>query len=35
MPRTENHVYFQIDDDGKTAYVVSVWGGTRGTTPKL
>lgn len=35
MPRTENHVYFQIDDDGDTVYVVSVWGGPRGATPKL
>jgi plasmid stabilization system protein ParE len=35
MPRTENHVYFQIDDDTETVYVVSVWGGPRGTLPKL
>ena len=35
MPRTENHVYFQIDDDSQTTYVLSVWGGPRGATPKL
>lgn len=35
MPRTENHVYFQIDDDGETVYVLSIWGGPRGTAPKL
>jgi plasmid stabilization system protein ParE len=35
MPRTENHVYFQVDDDGETVYVLSIWGGPRGTTPKL
>lgn len=35
MPRTENHVYFQSDDDGETVYVLSIWGGPRGTTPKL
>ena len=31
MPHSENHVYFQVDDDGETVYV----GGPRGTTPKL
>jgi plasmid stabilization system protein ParE len=35
MPRTENHVYFQIDADGETVYVLSIWGGPRGATPKL
>jgi hypothetical protein len=35
MPRTENHVYFEIDDDGETTYVVAIWGGSRGTMPKL
>jgi hypothetical protein len=35
MPRSENHVYFPIDDDGETVYVLSIWGGPRGTTPKL
>jgi hypothetical protein len=35
MPRSENHVYFQVDDDGETVYVLSIWGGPRGTSPKL
>ena len=35
MPRSENHVYFQIDDDGETVHVLSIWGGPRGRTPKL
>ncbi len=35
MPRTENHVYFVVDDKTQTVRVLSVWGGPRGTTPKL
>jgi hypothetical protein len=35
MPRTENHIYFEIDEATGTAHVLSVWGGPRGTTPKL
>lgn len=35
MFRTENHVYFEIDDDTQTVHVVSVWGGPRGQLPKL
>ncbi len=35
MSRTENHVYFQIADEGRTVHVVSVWGGPRGATPRL
>jgi hypothetical protein len=35
MPRTENHVYFQIDEKIQTVHVLSIWGGPRGTTPKL
>jgi plasmid stabilization system protein ParE len=35
MARTENHVYFQVDDKTQTVHVLSVWGGPRGKTPKL
>jgi plasmid stabilization system protein ParE len=35
MPRSNNHVYFVIDEPTGTVHVVAVWGAPRGTTPKL
>ena len=35
MPRTENHVYFRVDEKDQTIHVLAVWGAPKGTTPKL
>jgi plasmid stabilization system protein ParE len=35
MPRTENHVYFRVDEKTQTVHVLVVWGAPRGTTPRL
>lgn len=35
MPETQNHVYFNVDEDKQMVFVLSVWGTQRGRTPKL
>ena len=35
MPRTENHVYFMVDEMTQTVHVLAVWGVPKGRTPKL
>ena len=35
MRRTNNHVYFVIDDATETVHVHAVWGAPKGRTPKL
>ncbi len=35
MPRTQNHVYFVLDEPAATVHVVAIWGTPRGTTPRL
>jgi plasmid stabilization system protein ParE len=35
MPRSNNHVYFLIDEPTATVHVLAVWGAPRGMTPKL
>jgi plasmid stabilization system protein ParE len=35
MPRSNNHVYFLVDEPTETVHVLAVWGAPRGTTPKL
>lgn len=35
MKRTNNHVYFVIDDASDTVHVHAVWGAPKGRTPKL
>jgi plasmid stabilization system protein ParE len=35
LPRTQNHVYFLIDEPTAMVHVLAVWGAPRGTTPKL
>ncbi len=35
MPRSNNHVYFLIDEQAATVHVLAVWGAPRGTTPGL
>ena len=35
MPRTENHVYFRVDEKAQTIHVLAVWGAPTGTAPKL
>jgi plasmid stabilization system protein ParE len=35
MQRTENHIYFRVDEKTQTVHVLAVWGAPRGTTPKL
>ena len=34
MPRTNNHVYFVVDEARDTVRVLAIWGAPRGTTPK-
>jgi hypothetical protein len=35
MPRTNNHVYFVVDDKTEIVHVYAVWGAPKGRTPKL
>jgi plasmid stabilization system protein ParE len=35
MPRTRNHVYFQVDESTQTVHVLAVWGAPRGRGPRL
>jgi plasmid stabilization system protein ParE len=35
MPRSQNHLYFVIDERSQTVDVLAIWGAPRGTTPKL
>ena len=35
MPRTGNHVYFEVDATGQTVHVLAIWGAPRGRTPLL
>jgi hypothetical protein len=35
MNRTNNHVYFVIDDATETVHVHAVWGAPKGRTPTL
>lgn len=35
MRRTNNHVYFAIDDATETVHVHAVWGAPKGRTPNL
>jgi hypothetical protein len=35
MPRTENHVYFQVEASTQTVHVLAVWGAPRGRGPRL
>jgi hypothetical protein len=35
MKRTNNHVYFVIDDATDAVHVHAVWGAPKGSTPKL
>ena len=35
MPRTNNHVYFVIDEANTTVHVHAIWGAPKGRTPKL
>lgn len=35
MNRTNNHVYFVVDDVDDTVHVHAVWGAPKGRTPKL
>lgn len=35
MPRTNNHVYFVVDDVTDTVQVYALWGAPKGRTPKL
>ena len=35
LPKTEQHVYYFIDDKAEEVVVVTVWGVRRGRSPKL
>ncbi len=35
MPNTGNHVYFEVDEESHTVYVLAIWGAPRGRSPKL
>jgi plasmid stabilization system protein ParE len=35
MPRTSHHIYFELDEDKSTVYVVAVWHAARGNGPPL
>jgi len=35
MPRTQNHVYFRVDELREVVHVLAVWGNLRGQAPKL
>jgi hypothetical protein len=35
MPKTQNHVYFRVDEGRKVIHVVGVWGTPKGRGPKL
>jgi hypothetical protein len=35
LPKTEQHVYFSIDDDGQRVVIHTVWSARRGRGAKL
>jgi plasmid stabilization system protein ParE len=35
MPRTENHIYFRVDDASQAVHVLAIWGAPRGRGPRL
>jgi plasmid stabilization system protein ParE len=35
MARTQNHVFFLLDDETQTIHVLAVWGAVRERSPKL
>lgn len=35
MPRTKNHVYFEVDEENEQIVVLAVWGAPRGHGPWL
>ncbi len=35
MPKTQNHIYFRVDEASRTIHVLAVWGAPKGRGPKL
>jgi plasmid stabilization system protein ParE len=35
LPKTKNHVYYEIDREDDMAVIIAVWGAPRGKGPKL
>jgi hypothetical protein len=35
MPKTQNHVYFRVEDAENTVFVLAVWGAPKGRGPGL
>jgi plasmid stabilization system protein ParE len=35
LPKSEQHVYYSVDDEGQTVTVLNVWGARRGRAPRL
>jgi plasmid stabilization system protein ParE len=35
MPRTQNHIFFVVDDETQTIDVLAIWGAARERSPKL
>lgn len=34
MPRTQNHIYFVVDENTQTIQVLAIWGAARARPPK-
>jgi len=35
MPRTQNHIFFVVDEKAQTIHVLAIWGAARERSPKL
>ena len=35
LPKTEQHLYYSIDDEAEVVMVLTIWGARRGRGPKL
>jgi plasmid stabilization system protein ParE len=35
MPKTQNHVYFEIDEENDVVMILALWGAPRGRGPRL
>lgn len=35
LPRTKHHVYYTVDDSAQVVRIMAVWGGPRGSAPRL
>lgn len=35
MPRTQNHIFFVVDEEARIVHVLTIWGAARERAPKL